>query len=337
VNADGFDDLLASASLWDGSIANAGGAFVFHGRAQGIANGNALGANARLTPTQASPGFGSGIAAAGDPNGDGYADILVGAQGADSGRSDEGLAYLFQGGANGIGTRDTGGADAVFEGAANNTWLGSAVASGDFDGDGFADAVVGARQFTSGQSSEGGAFVFLANAQSGRPVLAGQSALGAGGAPRIQPYGGSPDVGFDVSLVATHPQGRGLVELEAETCPNGVAFGDPACTTRVSPRWTDVTASAGGVPLSISFAESARLYHWRARVLHAPYSQAQPGIAQPLHPSHGPWRRALGRAQSSDLRVLPEPGAALGLACGAGLLAALARRRSSMGSRAGLQ
>ena len=46
--------------------------------------------------------FGSSVARAGDVNGDGYDDVIVGAYGMDNGLFDEGAAFVFLGGPNGI-------------------------------------------------------------------------------------------------------------------------------------------------------------------------------------------------------------------------------------------
>jgi hypothetical protein len=47
--------------------------------------------------------FGNAVASAGDVNGDGFADIIAGAKGYDSGHADEGLAFIFYGnGTNGL-------------------------------------------------------------------------------------------------------------------------------------------------------------------------------------------------------------------------------------------
>ena len=54
----------------------------------------------RGRPTRAHLGY--SVGSAGDVNGDGYSDLLVGAPDADNGESDDGSAYLFLGSAAGL-------------------------------------------------------------------------------------------------------------------------------------------------------------------------------------------------------------------------------------------
>jgi hypothetical protein len=87
--------------------------------------------------------------AAGDFNGDAMEDILVGADEADgpgNGRTAAGEAYVIFGSAD-LGTVDLAGSeqDVTILGADNNDHLGTPLASGDFNDDGFADAVIAAR------------------------------------------------------------------------------------------------------------------------------------------------------------------------------------------------
>jgi hypothetical protein len=96
--------------------------------------------------------FGARLAGAGDVNGDGFGDILVGAYRYDLGVNpsdptvgvDAGRAYLFYGGPwlVGLGANQ---ADVIFTGSATDGWFGAAVAgAGDTNGDGFADFLIGA-------------------------------------------------------------------------------------------------------------------------------------------------------------------------------------------------
>ena len=101
VNGDGFADVIVGAQLYDAGQSDEGAAFVFHGSASGIADGNPLTAAAQLESNQASADFGRFVAGAGDVNGDGFADVIVGAQLYDAGQSDEGAAFVFHGSASG--------------------------------------------------------------------------------------------------------------------------------------------------------------------------------------------------------------------------------------------
>src|SRR6185369_7553369 len=83
-------------------------------------------------------GFGQAVESAGDVNGDGYSDVIVGAPyfGGDQGR-----AYVFLGSPSGLSPTQAW----TMDGAQPTSHFGSGVAGvGDVDGDGFDDVVVGA-------------------------------------------------------------------------------------------------------------------------------------------------------------------------------------------------
>jgi hypothetical protein len=175
------------------------------------------------------------------------------------------------------------------------------------NGDGYADAIVGAISYTNGQAGEGGAFVYLGNAnQTGRAVRTRQLRGGGGSLP-VQAWGASQDADdFQARMTATHPQGRGRVKLQVQACPSGVPLGHASCTTSTASSWTDVTATSAGVTLTQAVAGLAEgtLYRWRARVLQAPFRVTQSGITAPPNPAHGPWRRLSAQAAEADLRIL---------------------------------
>jgi hypothetical protein len=138
LNGDGYSDLVIGAPrATPGGRPNAGTASVFLGSVTGIPS----------LPTRAieGPGPGDGlgwsVASAGDVNGDGYADLIVGAPFADlPGRGDTGSVSVFLGRSTGI----AGVAATVLEGTASNDLIGFTVAGGvDVDRDGFADVLVG--------------------------------------------------------------------------------------------------------------------------------------------------------------------------------------------------
>ena len=103
MNGDGYADVIVGAHYYDAGQSNEGAAFVFLGSASGIADGSPATAAAQLESDQAvSPYLGLSVSGAGDVNGDGYADVIVGAHYYDAGQSNEGAAFVFLGSASGI-------------------------------------------------------------------------------------------------------------------------------------------------------------------------------------------------------------------------------------------
>jgi hypothetical protein len=157
VNGDGYSDVIVGAHFFDNGEVNEGVAFVYHGSASGISTNPAAG----LENNQASSRMGSSVSSAGDVNGDGYSDVIVGARGFDNGESNEGAAFVYHGSVSGILTTPT----AQLEINQANAALGNSVSSaGDVNGDGYSDVIVGAWQFTNGQTDEGAAFVYHGSA-----------------------------------------------------------------------------------------------------------------------------------------------------------------------------
>ena len=119
----------------------------------------------RLESDQATARMGFSVAGAGDVNGDGYADVIIGAWRYDAGETDEGAAFVFHGSATGIADATPATAHAQLEAGQTTAHIGFSVAgAGDVNGDGFADVILGAWRYDAGQTDEGAAFVFLGSA-----------------------------------------------------------------------------------------------------------------------------------------------------------------------------
>ncbi len=155
VNGDGYDDVIVGAPNNDLAGTDAGAAYVFFGGpgADDVADLTLLGA-------AAGDYFGFSVAGAGDVNGDGWDDVVVGAYGNDAGGAAAGRSYVYFGAA----TPDAV-ADLTMTGAAASDYLGFAVAgAGDVNHDGYADWVVGAYGNDGGGANAGRAYVFYGGA-----------------------------------------------------------------------------------------------------------------------------------------------------------------------------
>jgi hypothetical protein len=178
VNDDGYADVIVGAYRYDSGETEEGAAFVFLGSADGIvATGNPLNADAQLESNQTDAWLGWSVAGAGDINGDGYSDVIVGAYRyrnffAGVGNVEAGAAFIFLGSANGIVARgNPSNANSTFQGRRLEAWMGYSVAgAGDIDDDGYADVIVGAPNYDVETNPEspakraGGAFIFYGSA-----------------------------------------------------------------------------------------------------------------------------------------------------------------------------
>jgi menaquinone-dependent protoporphyrinogen IX oxidase len=166
VNNDGYDDIIVGAPVYSDTVYREGVAFVFYGSEGGLSN----------TPDwwvgsgQQGARFGVSVGTAGDVNGDGYDDVVIGAPEYTQGiqyQSKEGQVYVFYGSADGLSTTP----DWILAGDQSNALLGASVGTaGDVNNDGYDDIIVGAPQYDNGEKNEGRAYVFLGFGDSGQTV-----------------------------------------------------------------------------------------------------------------------------------------------------------------------
>ncbi|HHN93327.1 MAG TPA: hypothetical protein ENK17_01030, partial [Anaerolineae bacterium] len=174
LNNDGFDDVIVGApQLYSGGD-YVGGAYVVYGEEEPSSSTSLSYADGLMTGLSAASLTGYSVAIAGDVNGDGYDDVLVGAPEEASNGNLSGSAYLVHGPAS--GTLSLTNADATFIAENNDDYLGSAVSgAGDVDNNGQDDVLIGASQDDFSASDSGAAYVMLA------PLLGSVSVTEAGG------------------------------------------------------------------------------------------------------------------------------------------------------------
>jgi hypothetical protein len=161
VDGDGYDDFLVGAEYNDDGGSSAGAAHLILGSAS-PASAN-LSLAAAFAGEAAGDLAGGSVAGAGDVDGDGYDDFLVGALGNDDGGSSAGAAYLVLGSASPASVSLSSAVQ--FTGEAEDDGAGiSVTGAGDIDGDGYFDVAIGARGNDDGGSSAGAVYVVLGSA-----------------------------------------------------------------------------------------------------------------------------------------------------------------------------
>ncbi len=197
VNGDGIADVITNALRGDDGGVSAGEAYVIFGSRTGF--GTNVGGRqvidlATFTPAQ---GFiiqgdvtgdaaGVSVSGAGDINGDGIADIIIGVTGADAGGAEAGAAYVIYGTNTGFGSLVSGrqvldltgftvAQGFIIQGdAAGDQAGGSVSGAGDINGDGVDDLIVGAPGGDDGGAAQfgspGEAYVIFGRRSNAPPV-----------------------------------------------------------------------------------------------------------------------------------------------------------------------
>ncbi|MBD2386561.1 putative Ig domain-containing protein [Cylindrospermum sp. FACHB-282] len=188
VNGDGFDDLIIGARYADPNGSNSGQSYVVFGSSSSFsptlnlstlngANGFAINGIAQGDRS------GSSVSSAGDVNGDGFDDLIIGARYADPNGSNSGQSYVVFGSSSGfsptLNLSTLNGANGfTINGIAQGDSSGSSVSSaGDVNGDGFDDLIIGAP----GADSSGQSYVVFGSSSGFSPTLNLSTLNGANG------------------------------------------------------------------------------------------------------------------------------------------------------------
>ncbi|MBI5362020.1 MAG: FG-GAP repeat protein [Planctomycetes bacterium] len=152
-NGDGYEDIVVVAPGYSNGTLSEGGVYLYLGGPTGLTGSGSPFYEGSLFGAE----IGRGVAAAGDVNADGFADVLVGSGTYDQGGfTDNGAAFLFLGSSTGYSSVPAWSA----YGDRNAAQFGEHLAGvGDVDADGYDDWVVGAHAYANPEPDEGAAFL----------------------------------------------------------------------------------------------------------------------------------------------------------------------------------
>ncbi len=179
VNGDGYDDFVVGADGVGNATTTAGAAYLILGGPVPLSASLST-ADAKYVGEAVDDNAGYYAAGAGDVNGDGYADFLVGSIGnKDGGGTYTGSAYLILGSAHPRGGSLSGAVE--FVGEVADDMAGPVAGAGDVDGDGFADFLVGASGSQADGYQSGRAYLILGSARPRTEGLGGADTILSGG------------------------------------------------------------------------------------------------------------------------------------------------------------
>ncbi|KAJ1413943.1 hypothetical protein B484DRAFT_467523, partial [Ochromonadaceae sp. CCMP2298] len=270
VNGDGYADVIVGAVGADpNGRTNAGAVYVIYGMASGSVDMNLLGfvSGARgfiIQGAAAGDALGRSVSAAGDVNGDGIDDIIVGARADPYGRTDAGAAYVIYGMFNRTGAVDllgfvSGARGFIIQGAAAGDDLGRSVSgAGDVNGDGIDDVIVGAPSADPHGRVDAGAAYVIYGMASGLTTVDLLGFVSGSRGSIIQGAVTGDKLGRDIDLAALATN-----DVEALILPGTKAYnrlGRSVCVGDVNGDGIDdVIVEASGATVAVIFGKASGL------------------------------------------------------------------------------
>jgi hypothetical protein len=277
VNGDGYSDVIVGAPHYNNGQTDEGKAYVFCGSVWGLSPGASWGAHGYQQYSE----YGSSVSTAGDVNGDGYSDVIVGAPHYSNGVGYQGRALVYHGSASGLSSY----ANWIAEINLGNISFGHSVSTtGDINGDGYSDVIVGAHTYG---YDRGRAYLFWGNSGIGLKATVRQYKPGSSNIVYSGGLTGS-DGQVRLNIFGKSPYGRADGKIVYEYKVNGVPFSGSPLTNSTSysgaGTMNDLGSALSGVQLNndVSGLLTNKLYKWRARVLYSP-------VNNPFQ-KYGPWK-----------------------------------------------
>jgi len=278
VDGDGYTDVIVGAPYYDDFEADEGMASVFHGMYGGLPGelDDSFVIRADLSDAywirqgnQSEAHFGYSVATAGDVNGDGFADVIVGAPAYHNGGpvpDPEGTAFVYHGSSSGLSTAPDW---TALHGQASARFGWSVSTAGDLTGDGYADVIIGAPGYDNLQEEQGAVYIYQGNDGPGVSLLPRQRTTADTRMISLLGSSDSPEA-FRLAIVGRTPYGRGGFRPEFEIKELGSLFN--AANIETLPNYWDTGVHGNDLGHVIAGLTEESVYHWRVRLRYNPAS-----------------------------------------------------------------